>query len=109
MSEISFAPMARELEVVRGDTVPPITIPLVDEVGDSLNTSLYVVTAEVIGPDGTSTPATIQASGGDVVFSMTPAQSEQVAEGSRWCVQLATPDQSDVRTVVLGPVNLILK
>lgn len=109
MSPISFAPLAEPLEFVPGDTVPPITIPVQDENGVPIAVGAYDLTTEIIGADGARTPASGSASNGSVVFWMTPEQSAQATEGSRWCVQLATPDLSDVRTIALGPCNLTLK
>lgn len=109
MTVISFAPADHELEIVRGDSVPPITIPLVDEDGSPLVMSAYDVTAEVIGPDGATVPAMFDKAAGAVRYWMTPAQSAQVQPDSQWCVQLATPDLTDVRTVIYGRVKLIVK
>ena len=109
MPDIIFAPVETTLKFVQGDTVPPITIPLVDELGADLDATQYNVTCETIAPDGTRNPATAQAAAAAVMFSMTPAQSALVVEGSQWCARLATPNDSDVRTVGRGPINLILK
>lgn len=109
MPDVDFAPANPELRFARGDTVPPITIPVNDENGDPIDTSLYDLTAETIGPTGTRNPATGGKTSGNVSFALTPDQSALVEEDSQWCVRLATPDQSDVRTVVLGRVTLIIK
>lgn len=108
-NDVDFGPAEPELEFVRGDHVPPITIPLQDENGDPLAVSQYDLTAEIINPDGTSHPATVTGSGGSVIFSLTPAQSALAEANCRWCVTLATSDQSDVRTAILGRVKLIIK
>ena len=109
MSEISFAPLAEPLAFTRGDLVPPIWIPLRDENGAPLAVGAYNLTAEIIQFDGSRVAATGLTSANAVAFSLTPAQSAQAQEGSRWCLELATPDLSDVRTVALGPIELSLK